>query len=104
MAETIDDITCTWEDNGTLTIEELDKVILSRGSWTTILFKFRELKRDGSWSAPKFSIRRYQKRSGVFRQQSKFNISSVAQARSLIDGLATWVADAGEGDGEDDEG
>jgi hypothetical protein len=103
MAETIDDITCTWEDNGTLTIEELDKVILSRGSWTTILFKFRELKRDGSWSGAKFSIRRYQKRSGVYRQQSKFNISSVAQAQSLIDGLSRWVAEGGDSD-DDDEG
>jgi hypothetical protein len=104
MAETIDDITCTWEDNGTLTIEQLDKVILSRGGWATILFKFRELNRNGTWSAPKFSIRRYQKRSGVFRQQSKFNISSIAQARALIDGLSAWVAGATDEGGEDDEG
>lgn len=103
MAENIDDITCTWEENGQLNVEQLDKLILSRGSWVTILFKYREAKRDGSWSPPKFSLRRYQKRSGVFRQQSKFNISSVAQARALIDGLSAWVAGASD-DGEDDEG
>jgi hypothetical protein len=104
MAETIDDITCTWEDNGTLTIEELDKVILSRGAWTTILFKYRELKRDGSWSGAKFSIRRYKKRGGSFWQQSKFNISSVAQAQLIVDALSRWIAEGGDGDGDDDEG
>lgn len=103
MAETIDEITCTWEENGTVTTEELDKVILTRGSWVTILFKLRELGRDGEWGAAKFSIRRYQKRNGVFRQQSKFNISSIAQAKGIVDALNGWIAEGGAAGVDDDE-
>jgi len=94
MAEELDDITVNWEEGGVLKVEELDKAILTRGAWTTILFKFRELGRDGEWGAPKFTLRRYQKRSGVFRQQSKFNISSLAQAKSIVTALDNWVKES----------
>jgi hypothetical protein len=103
MAETIDDITCTWEENGTVTTEELDKVILSRGGWVTILFKYRELAKSGEWGKPKFTLRRYQKRSGQFRQQSKFNISSIAQARAIVDALQGWIGNDTDGGDEGDE-
>lgn len=97
MAETIDDITITYEEGGETVVEELAKAILTKGSWTTILFKYRERDRSGEMGPEKFSIRRYQKRSGVFRQQSKFNISSVKQARQLIEVLTAWTDAASEG-------
>jgi len=103
MAETIDEITCTWEENGTVTVEELDKVILSRGSWVTIIFKFREMAKSGEYGAAKFTLRRYQKRNGVYRQQSKFNISSLAQARGILDALQGWVNEAAEAGQSEDE-
>ena len=43
MAETIDEITIDYEDGDILTTKELDKVILTRGAWTTILFKYPSL-------------------------------------------------------------
>ncbi|MCA9516428.1 MAG: hypothetical protein KC635_15920 [Myxococcales bacterium] len=101
MAETIDDITITYEEGGETVVEELDKAILTKGSWTTILFKYRERDRSGEMGPEKFSIRRYQKRNGVFRQQSKFNISSVKQARQLIDALSTWTEGASDDGGDD---
>ena len=42
MAETIDEITIEWAEEGVVVIEELEKVVLNRGAWTTILFRYRE--------------------------------------------------------------
>lgn len=93
MAETIEELTVTYvDDDGIETTQECDKVILSKGSWTTILFRYREWDRaKQSYSADRYTIRRYQKRNGEYRQQSKFNISSRAQAQALIGALQTWL-------------
>jgi hypothetical protein len=92
MAESIDELTVSYTDGGIETVQELDKVILSRGAWTTILFRYRDWDRAKEEYGPeKYSIRRYQKRSGQYQQQSKFNISSRAQAQSLIAALQHWI-------------
>jgi hypothetical protein len=92
MAETIDELTVSYTDGGIEVVQELDKAILSKGSWTTILFRYREWDRAKEAYGPdKYTIRRYQKRGGEFRQQSKFNISSRAQAQAIIDALQKWV-------------
>ena len=41
MNETIDDLTVQFEENGQVIVNELDKVVLSKGAWTTILFLFQ---------------------------------------------------------------
>ncbi len=92
MAETIDELTVSYTDDGIETVQELDKAILSRGAWTTILFRYRDWDRAKETYGPeKYSIRRYQKRNGQYQQQSKFNISSRAQAQTLITALQQWV-------------
>jgi len=95
MAERIDELTISYSEDGTEFVRELDKVILSRGAWATILFRYQDWDRTRETYGPeKYSIRRYQKRSGEFRQQSKFNISSKAQAQALIDALRKWLDEA----------
>jgi len=96
MAATIDELTVSYTDGGIETVQELDKIILSRGAWTTILFRYRDWDRaKGVYGPDKYSIRRYQKRNGQYQQQSKFTISSKAQAQTLIEALQKWVdADA----------
>jgi hypothetical protein len=92
MAESIDDITIDYEDGDLLTTKELDKEILSRGAWTTILFKYQDWDRAKEEYGPiKFSIRRYQKRNGQYMQKSKFNISSIDQADKIIGKLSEWT-------------
>jgi hypothetical protein len=92
MAEKIEDLTVDYEENGELVVKELDKEILSKGAWTTILFRFKELDRKtGEYGPDRYIIRRYRKMSGVYKPQSKFKISSPAQARKIIDALARWV-------------
>lgn len=93
MAEKIDDLTIEFFEGETLVVEQVDKRVLTRGSWSTIMFKFRERdKNTGEFGPEKVSIRRYQKRGGVFRQQSKFNISSAKQAMEVVKVLNDWFA------------
>jgi hypothetical protein len=96
MSERAEDLTVSYTENGIETTRELDKVILSKGSWTTILFRYQEWDRaKGDYGPEKYSIRRYQKRGGEYRQQSKFNISSRAQAEALIEALQGWLRPEG---------
>lgn len=92
MAETIDELTVSYREGDLETVQELDKVVLSKGAWTTILFRYRDWDRAKETYGPeKYSIRRYQKRNGQYQQQSKFTISSRAQAQTLIAALQKWV-------------
>ncbi len=93
MASTPEELTISYTEDGTEIVKELDKVILSKGAWTTILFRYQEWDRaKGAYGADKYSIRRYQKRSGEYLPKSKFNISSKDQAKAIIEALQTWTA------------
>ena len=73
-------------------VKELDKEVLTRGAWTTILFRYQEYSRAKEEYGPeKYTIRRYQKRNGQYLPKSKFNISSAGQARKVIDTLSKWI-------------
>lgn len=91
MAENIDDITIAFYQDDRNVLHQLDKVVLTRGNWTTIMFLYQELnKKTNEYEAPKVSIRRYQKRGGIYKQQSKFNISSAKQGREICKILTQW--------------
>lgn len=92
MTASIDEITIAFNDNGTETVKELDKKVLSKGAWTTIMFKYQEWDNaENDYGPVKFSIRRYQKRNNQYWQKSKFNISSTEQAQKIIDILTDWL-------------
>ncbi len=92
MSQTIDDITINYEEDGIFLVKELDKVVLSKGAWTTIMFKYQEWsKAKGEYGPVKYSIRRYQKRQDFYTQKSKFNISNNKQAKMIIETLANWI-------------
>jgi hypothetical protein len=92
MSEKAEDLTVNYSEAGQQLVEELDKQILSKGGWTTILFRYREWDpKKEAFGDDKFTIRRYQKRRGEYRQQSKFNISSRDQARQIVETLERWL-------------
>ncbi len=92
MSQKPEDLSVTYTEGDVEIVKELDKVILSKGAWTTIIFRYQEWNRGKeAYGAEKYTIRRYQKRGGEYRQQSKFNISSKDQARGIIEALQTWV-------------
>lgn len=94
MAETIDELTIHYEEDGQVLRKQIDKEVLSKGSWTTIMFLYQDLdRRSGEYGAPKVSIRRYQKREGTYLQRSKFEISSPNQARAIRDKIEDWFPD-----------
>lgn len=91
MAETIDELTIHYEEDGKVLRKQVDKEILSKGSWTTIMFLYQDMDRKtGVYGPHKISIRRYQKREGSYLQRSKFEISSAAQARAIKSKIEDW--------------
>ena len=94
MSSDINELTVQYEEDGVVTVKELDKVILSKGAWSTIIYRYQDWDRQKKQYGPeKFTIRRYQKRGGQYMQKSKFNISSRDQARGIIEALENWMKD-----------
>lgn len=94
MAATVDELTIEYTEDGVTTVKELDKEILTKGAWATIIYRYQDWDRSKEQYGPdKYSIRRYQKRNGAYQQKSKFNISSEDQARKIIAALEKWMAE-----------
>jgi hypothetical protein len=92
MASDISEITVNYEEDGVLVVKELEKEVLSKGTWTTIMFKYQQWDKNKNDYGPiLFTIRRYQKRNDEYWQRSKFNISSKEQAQKIIDVLLKWI-------------
>ncbi len=92
MAETVDDLTVEYSEDGLVTVKELDKKVLTKGAWATVIFRYQDWdRRKQAYGPDKYTIRRYQKRNGVYQQKSKFNISSKEQAQKIIDALSEWM-------------
>ncbi len=94
MGSTVEELTVTYEEDGIEVIKELDKAVLSKGAWATVLYRFQQWeKAKSAYSADKYIIRRYQKVNGEYRVKSKFAISSVDQAQKIVDILSGWIAE-----------
>ena len=97
MASTVDELTISYTDGGVELVKELDKVILTKGAWATVLFKYQDWdNRKQEYGPIRFSIRRYQKRNNLYSPKSKFNISSADQARKMISALEAWTGEEPE--------
>ncbi len=93
MATDVDELTVDYTEDGQLVSKQLDKIILTKGAWSTILYRYQDWDRKKEDYGPeKYSIRRYQKRNGEYQQKSKFNISSRAQAEKIVDALQSWIS------------
>jgi hypothetical protein len=92
MASELDDITINYEEEGQLLVKELGKEVLTKGAWTTILFRYQDYdSKKNEYGPEKYTIRRYQNREGQYLAKSKFNISSAEQARKIIETLSRWL-------------
>jgi hypothetical protein len=96
MAETIEEVSYNYEDEGKLVRKEMKKEVLTKGAWATVMFLYQELDRKTEqWGPPKVSIVRFKKSGGVYRKQSSFNISSEKQARQIVEVIEKWYVDVG---------
>lgn len=97
MASHVDDLSVTWEEDGVEKVKEVDKIILSKGAWATIIYRYQDWNdKEQEYGPDKYTIRRYQKRNGEYQQRSKFNISSAAQAEKIVEALQTWIGEANQ--------
>jgi hypothetical protein len=107
MAETLDELTYDYEDEGVLVRKQLDKVVLTKGAWATLMFLYQELdKASGKFRAPKMAIVRFKKFHGSYRKQSSFNVSSEKQARQITEVFEGWypkMASSAESETGEDE-
>ncbi len=93
MTADVEDLTVHYEEEGVVLVKELDKEVLSKGAWATVLFRYRNFnKATGDYGDDMFTIRRYQKRQGTYIPKSKFNISSAEQAKKIVDTLTKWTS------------
>jgi hypothetical protein len=92
MSSDFNELTVNYEEDGILLVKELDKEVLSKGAWTTILYRYQTWnKAKEEYSKDMYTIRRYQKRDGEYLPKSKFNISSMEQAQKIITILQKWI-------------
>lgn len=95
MGSKVDELTVDYEEEGVLVVKQLDKVILSKGAWATIIYRYQQWDRNKNDYGPeRFTIRRYRKINDEYRQQARFNISSIDQANKIIAALQAWIAQA----------
>ncbi len=95
MASDVSELTINFKEDDVLLVKEIDKEVLSKGAWATILYRYQQLdKKTNEYGKEQYSIRRYQKRSGTYNQKSKFNISSQDQAKKIIDVLQRWMGES----------
>ncbi len=90
----IDELTIRWEDeNGVEATREIDKVVLTRGMWVTIMFLYQVLdKKTEEYGEPQARIVRYKKIKENYVAQSKFNISGKKQAMQIVEQLQRWYS------------
>lgn len=94
MASTVDELTINYEEDDILVVKELDKEILTKGAWATLIYRYQQWDRKKEEYGPdRYTIRRYQKRNGEYIPKSKFNISSRDQADKIIKALNKWLED-----------
>jgi hypothetical protein len=78
----VKDITVNYEENGILLVKELDKEILSKGSWATVMFKYQQWEAANQRYGPVlYTIR--SSRSSTFRASSRPRRSSVPSGNGL---------------------
>jgi hypothetical protein len=92
ISDALDELTYDQEEDGVLVRRQRERVVLTRGSWATVMFLYEELDRaSGAYDAPKIAIVRFQKWRGGWRKHSALNLASAAQARELQEALARWT-------------
>src|ERR1700679_906435 len=91
-ATTVDDLSVSYFEDGVETVKQLDKIVLTKGAWATLIYRYQEWDaKNDKYGPDKYTIRRYQKKNGEYKQRSKFNISSAAQAEQIIAALQQWL-------------
>lgn len=94
MNDNVNDLTVEQSEDGSVMVKELDKVVLSKGAWATVLFRYQVYSPETDDYGPdKYVLQRYRKTGGEYRRHSKFNISSRDQAKKIVKALSGWLSE-----------
>ena len=89
MAETVEELTVNYEEEGIVLCKELEKHVLTKGAWATIMFLYQDFnRRDEEYGPLKVTIRRYQKRSGNYSARFLSNSTCPACKFRFIDNIS----------------
>jgi hypothetical protein len=92
VSESVEELSIDYTEGGIQLVKELDKQILTKGAWATVIFKYQDWNRSKEEYGPeKYTIRRFQKRDGQYQARARFNISSRDQATKIIGALQKWI-------------
>lgn len=77
-----------------VTMEELDRVVVPTGveSWVNVYHVFRGVRKNGSHTSPKISIRKYQFIHGYWKRRSVYNVNRPQEAMVLMSLLSNWFS------------
>jgi hypothetical protein len=93
LAETLDDIVFSYEEDGELLTEELDRIVIQKGVWAVVLFRYRDRRGAGAeFGPPKACLRRFQKTRGSYKKRDSINLSQ-ASAQLLVSTLQGWLGE-----------
>jgi hypothetical protein len=102
MADSLDEASYDQEVDGVLVRRQLERVVLARGAWATVMFLYEELDREtGGFGAAKIAVVRFRKLRGAYRKQSAFAIAGAAQAREVNAVLARWAEKMSQDEGDE---
>ena len=92
-AESLDELSYDLEQEGVLVRRQIDRVVVSRGAWATVMFLYEELdptSKTGTFRAAKIAVVRFRKLRGAYRRHSAFSLASVTEARELTAVFERW--------------
>ena len=46
MAETVEELTIRYEEDGIETVKDLDKKVLTKGAWSTVIYRYQDWNRS----------------------------------------------------------
>ena len=96
MAESIEELTIHYEEDGRVLRKEIGKEVLSKGSWATIMYLYQDLDRKTEeYGQQKVSIRRYQKREDLLFGGQNLRYRAQIEAGAICAKIQDWFPEEG---------
>jgi hypothetical protein len=97
----LDEVTLDLEVDGEQVQRTLQKRVIERGAWATVLLQVQKRGRDGGWAAPSLTILRFAKVRGMYKRHASVSFGS-ASAQLLHQTVESWFADSSSDSADED--
>jgi hypothetical protein len=93
----LDDVALDIEIDGEIVQRTLQRRIIERGAWATVLLQVQKRNADSSWRSPHAVLIRFAKVRGMYKRHASITLGS-ATANALHESLGQWFATADDDD------